>query len=33
MYSIRKLMSSIMFLDKRGDGVLRGQLGAKTTGG
>ena len=24
-------MSSIMFLDKRGDGVLRGQLGAKTT--
>ncbi len=23
-------MSSIMFLDKRGDGVLRGQLGAKT---
>jgi len=24
-------MSSIMFLDKRGDGVLRWQLGAKTT--
>ena len=26
-------MSSIMFLNKRGDGVLRGQLGAKTTHG